>query len=225
MSGQERIVIVGAGPAGFSAARAYREADGAAEVLMLAAEAHHPYSRPPLTKEYLRSEHGRADLFMEDPGFYAEHGIELRTQTAAAELDIARRVIHTDSGEELGFGSCVLATGSEPVRLPVPGGDHDDLITVRELEDSERLQSQAAPGAAVTVVGSGFIGCEAAASLAMRGADVSVLATAWPEYRALTAAQVRGAMKQARVIDPTHFLAAGLANDPTIAYVAAGRAA
>ena len=60
---------------------------------------------------------------------------------------------------------------------------------------------------------------------AMRGADVSVLATPWPEYRALTAAQVRGAMKHPRVIDPTHFLAARLANDPTIAYVAAGRAA
>ncbi len=60
---------------------------------------------------------------------------------------------------------------------------------------------------------------------AMRGADVSVLATPWPEYRTLTPAQVRGAMKRAKVIDPTHFLAAGLANDATIAYVAAGRAA
>lgn len=60
---------------------------------------------------------------------------------------------------------------------------------------------------------------------AMHGADVSVLATPWPEYRTLTPAQVRAAMKRPRVIDPTHFLAAGLANDPTIAYVAAGRAA
>ncbi len=60
---------------------------------------------------------------------------------------------------------------------------------------------------------------------AMQGADVSVLATPWPEYRKLTPAQVSGAMKRPRVIDPTHFLAAGLANDPTIAYVAAGRAA
>ena len=60
---------------------------------------------------------------------------------------------------------------------------------------------------------------------AMRGADVSVLATPWPEYRLLTPAQVRGAMARAKVIDPTHFLAAGLANDPAIAYVAAGRAA
>lgn len=60
---------------------------------------------------------------------------------------------------------------------------------------------------------------------ALRGADVGVLATPWPEYRALTPGQVRAAMARPRVIDPTHFLAAGLANDPTIAYVAAGRAA
>lgn len=60
---------------------------------------------------------------------------------------------------------------------------------------------------------------------AMRGADVSVLATPWPEYRALTPVQVCGAMKRPRVIDPTHFLAAGLANDPGVSYVAAGRAA
>jgi UDPglucose 6-dehydrogenase len=63
------------------------------------------------------------------------------------------------------------------------------------------------------------------AESALRGADVGVLATPWPEYRTLTPAQVRAAMKRPRVIDPTHFLAAGLANDPTIAYVAAGRAA
>jgi UDPglucose 6-dehydrogenase len=63
------------------------------------------------------------------------------------------------------------------------------------------------------------------AESALRGADVSVLATPWPEYRTLTPAQFRRAMKQPRVIDPTHFLASGLASDPAIAYVAAGRAA
>ena len=69
----------------------------------------------------------------------------------------------------------MLATGSEPIRLPVPGGDGDDLLSVREMEDSERLQAQAAPGVTVTVVGSGFIGCEAAASLAMRGCEVTLV--------------------------------------------------
>jgi UDPglucose 6-dehydrogenase len=72
-----------------------------------------------------------------------------------------------------------------------------------------------------------LVGIELAdtAEAALRGADVGVLATPWPEYRTLTPAQVRRAMKRPRVIDPTHFLAAGLANDPMITYVAAGRAA
>ncbi len=81
----------------------------------------------------------------------------------------------TEAGEELRFGRCVLATGSEPQRLPVPGGEGEHLLTVREMEDSERLQSQSAAGVAATVVGSGFIGCEAAASLAMRGCRVTLV--------------------------------------------------
>ena len=153
---------------------------------MLAAEEHHPYRRPPLTKEYLRGEHGRAMLFIEAPGFYAQHGIDLRTRCAAERLDPVGRVVITDRETEIGFGACVLATGSEPIRLPVPGGDHEDILTVRAMEDSERLQAQSAPGVAVTVVGSGFIGCEAAASLAMRGADVTMVSDeAVPQQRRL----------------------------------------
>lgn len=175
MSAAERIVIVGGGPAGLAAARAYRDAGGEAQVTMLCAEGHRPYRRPPLTKEYLRGEHGRADLFIEDAAFYSERSIALRTATEVVELDPDRRVAVTAQGEEIGFTACVLATGSEPVRLAVAGGDHEDLLTLRTLEDSERLQAQAAPGVAVTVVGSGFIGCEAAVSLARRGSEVTLI--------------------------------------------------
>ena len=175
MSDEGRIVIVGAGPAGLSAARAYRDAGGGAEVVVLGAEPHHPYQRPPLTKEYLRGEHGRDELFMEAQSFYREQRIDLRLRCAAAEIDPDARALTTDDGEVLQFASCVLATGSEPVRLPVPGGDSEHLVTVREMEDSERLQSQSAAGVAVTVVGSGFIGCEAAVSLAMRGCRVTLV--------------------------------------------------
>jgi len=175
VSDEDRIVIVGAGPAGLSAARAYRDAGGGAEVAVLGAEPHHPYQRPPLTKEYLRGEHGRDELFMEAQSFYREQRIDLRLRCAAAEIDPDARALTTDDGEVLQFASCVLATGSEPVRLPVPGGDSEHLVTVREMEDSERLQSQSAAGVAVTVVGSGFIGCEAAVSLAMRGCRVTLV--------------------------------------------------
>lgn len=175
MSGEDRVVIVGAGPAGLSAARGYREAGGEAEVVLLGAEPHHPYERPPLTKHYLRGEHGRDELFMEPAGRYRELGIDLRLGRAVAELDPDSHLVVTEDGEELRFGGCVLATGSEPLRLPVPGGDGEHLLTIRAMEDSERLQSQSASGVTTTVVGSGFIGCETAASLAMRGCRVTLV--------------------------------------------------
>ncbi len=160
MSDAERIVIVGGGPAG---------------LVILCAEEHHPYSRPPLTKGYLRSEHGRGELFLEQAVFYAGRRIDLRLGCAAARVDPAAKAVVTDAGEELPFAARVLATGSEPMRLPVPGGDGDDLLTLRAIEDSERLQSQCAPGVRVTVVGSGLIGCEAVASIAMRGCEVTLV--------------------------------------------------
>ncbi len=127
-----------------------------------------------MTKEYLRSEHGRAELFLEEPAFYAENEIDLRTDCEATRLDPGG-TIRTANGEELSFSACVLATGSEPTRLPIPGGNHEELLTLRELEDSEFLQVRAISGATVSVVGSGFIGCEAAASLATRGAQVTLV--------------------------------------------------
>ena len=72
----------------------------------------------------------------------------------------------------MAYGSCVLATGAEPVRLPVPGGDDPGVATVRRLEDSRALRDH---GERVIVVGSGFVGCEAAATLAARGATVTVI--------------------------------------------------
>ena len=78
--------------------------------------------------------------------------------------------MRTEAGEWIAFGACVLATGSEPARLPVPGAEDPEVLTMRTLEDSIRLAEFAGEGQPVVVIGSGFIGCEAAASLAMNGA-------------------------------------------------------
>ena len=175
MSQEEQVVIVGAGPSGLATARAYRENGGGGLVTMLTPEPYAPYNRPPLTKEYLRGEASREDLPIEGDDWYEENGVELRLVTSADAIDRERRIVATDEGEELPYDVCVLATGSEPIRLPVPGGDDPDILTMRTIENSTRLQDRVGEGDRALVVGSGFIGCEAAASLSLRGAGVTLI--------------------------------------------------
>ena len=175
MNRDERLVIVGAGPAGLATARAYRKGGGRGRVTMLTPEPYAPYRRPPLTKEYLRGEASREDLPIESGGWYEENSVELRLLTSVGSIDRQRQIVITDEGEELSYDVCVLATGSEPIRPPVPGGDDPEILTMRTVENSTRLQDRVGKGDRAVVVGSGFIGCEAAASLSLRGADVTLV--------------------------------------------------
>jgi 3-phenylpropionate/trans-cinnamate dioxygenase ferredoxin reductase component len=169
----ERTVIVGGGPAGQAAAGAYREAGGAGAVTILAREPDPPYERPPLTKEFLRGESGREALPLVEPGWYAEREIELRTDAEVAEIDLGATTARTAAGEDYPFDRLLLATGADPIVPPVPGADGPAVQTVRRIGDAERL-GEIGRGDAALVVGSGFIGCEAAASLAIRGAEVTM---------------------------------------------------
>jgi 3-phenylpropionate/trans-cinnamate dioxygenase ferredoxin reductase subunit len=175
MNQNDRIVIVGGGPAGLSVARAYREMRGRGRVVLITAEPYSPYRRPPLTKEYLRGEIPRDELPIESPHWYEENGVELRTTTLVVKLDRDRGIIETENGEEVPYDACVLATGSEPIRIPIPGADDPEVLVMRTIENSERLQSRAGEGSRAIVVGSGFIGCETAASLSLRGVEVTLV--------------------------------------------------
>jgi 3-phenylpropionate/trans-cinnamate dioxygenase ferredoxin reductase subunit len=172
---EEHLVIVGGGPAGLATARAYRQTGGGARVTILSSETYAPYNRPPLTKEYLRGEASREDLPIQDDGWYEENDVDLRLSTVVARLNRDDQTVVMDSGEELPFDACVLATGSEPIRLPIPGADDPEILVMRTVENSTRLQDRVGAGQKAVVVGSGFIGCEAAASLSLRGADVTLI--------------------------------------------------
>jgi len=180
------LVIVGGGPAGLAAARSYRDAGGDMAVTMLAGERHHPYKRPPLTKDYLRGETDRSELPIESPSFFDDNDITFVPGARARALDLRARTVATEDHGDFGYWACVLATGSEPFRLPIPGADDPNLYVMRTIEDSDRLAAAAVAGARAVVVGSGFIGCEAAASLAMRGAEVTLVSDeAVPQERRL----------------------------------------
>lgn len=169
------VVIVGGGPAGFSAASGYRAGGGTRPVVLLCAEMLPPYRRPPLTKEFLRGHATVSELLIEGAGWYAANEIDIRLGTVAAALSPQARTLVTDAGEEIAYGDCVLCTGSEPIRPPIPGADAPGVQVIRTLQESTELAGSLRTGTRVTVVGSGFIGCEAAVSLAMRGASVRVV--------------------------------------------------
>ncbi len=168
-----KIVIVGGGPAGQAAAGAYREAGGEGTVTILAREPDPPYERPPLTKGFLRGEAGREALPLAPPEWYAEREIELRTEVDVVRIDLERGAARSAAGQTFDFDRVLLATGARPTVPSVPNVNGGGAQTVRQIADSERL-AKLGKGDRVVVIGSGFIGCEAAASLAMRGATVTV---------------------------------------------------
>lgn len=169
------LVVVGSGPAGLGAARAYREHGGDGPVRILSADVDLPYDRPPLSKDFLRGVTGEAELLLEPAAFYAKARIETVLGVRVTALDPERRRLTLDGGRPLDYDNCVLATGSVPVRLRVPGGDDPAVLGLRSLADARILRTAAVGSARAVVVGSGFIGCEAAASLAMDGVTVTMV--------------------------------------------------
>ena len=174
MSEPHALLVIGGGPAGLSAVRAYRDAGGDGSVAIVADEGRMPYRRPPLTKELLRGESAETDLPLEDEGWLDEQRVDLVSGRAAA-LDAGRRRVLLSGGRELRYASCLLATGAEPTRLPIPGGDRPWVHVVRTVEHVRGLTARLSEAARAVVIGSGFIGCEIAASLRARGHRVDLV--------------------------------------------------
>jgi 3-phenylpropionate/trans-cinnamate dioxygenase ferredoxin reductase subunit len=174
LSDRIALLIVGGGPAGLSAARGYRAAGGAGRVAIVADEERVPYNRPPLTKDLLRGESQEAELPLEEEAWFGDHAVEL-IGGRAVTLEAAERTVTLSGGRELAFEQCVLATGAEPKRLPIPGADRPAVLVLRSLDHLRELQRRLGRSSRVAVIGSGFIGCEIASSLRRLGHPVSLI--------------------------------------------------
>lgn len=172
----DTIVIVGGGLAGATAARALRAEGHGGPVILLAEERHHPYLRPPLSKEYLLNKADDDALPVVPAGWYAENGVDLRLGSPVTGINPAARTVTVGDGQTLDYGSLLLATGARPRRLPLPGAGLAGVGTFRTVEDSRQLRSGLAGGGRnVVMVGSGWIGMELAAAASAYGNSVTLL--------------------------------------------------
>jgi 3-phenylpropionate/trans-cinnamate dioxygenase ferredoxin reductase subunit len=170
---KETVAIVGASLAGASTAAALRKEGFDGRIVLIGEEAQLPYERPELSKKYLRGEID-GPVLVRNQEFYGEADIELLTGERVEALDAGARTVRT-SRRTLRFDGLVLATGMRARRLDVPGADLDGVVTLRSIEDSDRIRERAATASSVVVVGGGWIGSEVAASLRQLGRDVTLI--------------------------------------------------
>jgi 3-phenylpropionate/trans-cinnamate dioxygenase ferredoxin reductase subunit len=174
MPTETTFVIAGGGLAGAKAAETLRDEGFDGRIVLVGAEAHLPYERPPLSKEYLRGESEPGSMAVHDDAWYAEHDVELLRGRTVTALDPSGAVT-LDGEERLPFDKLLLATGAEPRRLRIPGAELDGIHYFRTTDDSDALRERLAPGTRVAIVGAGWIGAEIAASARTLGAEVTVI--------------------------------------------------
>jgi 3-phenylpropionate/trans-cinnamate dioxygenase ferredoxin reductase subunit len=181
-----KYAIVGASLAGATAAATLRQEGFDGEVVLIGAEPQPPYERPPLSKQYLRSEIPFEKTLVRPEAFYRDQRIEVRLGTRATRVDPASQVLHLDDGRQQPYDKLLIATGGRNRRPPIPGLDLEGVYDLRTVNDADMLRAAIAPGRKAVVVGMGFIGCEVAASLRQTGVDVVTLdPLRTPLFRAL----------------------------------------
>lgn len=170
-----RVVIIGAGHAGGTAAALLRQYGHEGPILLAGEEPAAPYQRPPLSKAWLKGEADLEALLLRPESFYAEQDIELRTGVTATAVDAGAKTVTFADGVVEPYDTLILATGSTARKLALPGAERSDLLELRTLEDAERLKAVLGPGKRLAVVGGGYVGLEAAASARALGAEAVVL--------------------------------------------------
>ena len=187
-AGRETFVIIGAGQAGCQAGCTLRELGFRGRVVLVGDERQGPYMRPPLSKKFLAGELDEERLYLRPLSFFESSDIELMLDTSVESIDASAGRVHLDNGLRLGYDKLLIATGSRPRELHVPGSASciptrgaprraggPDVHYLKTLDDSLRLRRAVGRGRRIAVVGGGYIGLEVAATASQAGAHVTVL--------------------------------------------------
>lgn len=172
------IVVIGAGQAGLQTIMSLRQTGYEGDITLVGDEAFLPYQRPPLSKAYLSGNMERERLFLKPDEFFTENNVTLKLNTSVESLDAAAKSVTLSNGETLSFEYAVIATGSRPRQLNVPGRELANIFDLRGMADIDAMQPHFVEGKKLVVVGGGYIGLEAAAVAAGMGLSVHVLEAA-----------------------------------------------
>lgn len=170
-----KIVLVGAGAAGAAAAERLRHLGYQGSITLIGNEAPGPVDRPNLSKEFLAGTAPLEWMRLRSDEFYDKLGINLIKDETVVDLDPEGKSVVLGSGPIVSYDALLLATGAEPLRLPIKGANFPHVMTLRTLTDAQNIIEAATAGRRVVVVGSSFIGLEVAASLRARNLDVQVV--------------------------------------------------
>jgi len=170
------VVIVGGGAAGLAAAEMLRRKGYSGPVTMISADSAPPCDRPNLSKDFLAGTAPEDWIPLRQPDWYSEQKIDLILNSRVTSLDTRKKTIGTDDGKTYEYGALLLATGADPIKLPLEGANPSQVFYLRSLADSKAIVSKATSSKQVVVVGASFIGLEVAAALRTRGVAVYVVA-------------------------------------------------
>ncbi|HEY2049460.1 MAG TPA: FAD-dependent oxidoreductase [Caulobacteraceae bacterium] len=184
-----RVVIVGAGAAGFAAAEMLRRKGFAGELVMLTADAHAPYDRPNCSKDFLSGDAPPEWMPLREDGFYQAQKIDLRLGTRVESVDREAKTVTLQGGETLAWDALILATGAEP-RRPPAFQPSENIFLLRSLADAQALSEAAQKAKVAVVIGASFIGLEVAAALRKRGLEVHVVAPEPVPFETILGAEV-----------------------------------
>ncbi len=173
-----RVLIAGAGQAGFQTADALARGGYDGDIVLAGAEPHPPYQRPPLSKAHLAEPGPVDDVMFRPKDYYAERGVTLMTSTTVEAIDLAAMRARLSGAVSLPFSACVIATGARVRTPPIPGVDAAGVHYVRTVADSARLHAAAGDAHRIVIIGAGFIGLETAAVFATAGKTVTVVESA-----------------------------------------------
>ena len=170
------IVIVGGGAAGLAAAEMLRRKGYEGPLTMISADGDPPVDRPNLSKDFLAGTAGEDWIPLRPTEWYSEHKVDLVLNSRVISLDTKQKKVTTEDGKAYEYGALLLATGADPIKLPIQGAAPAKVFYLRSFADSKAIVAKAASAKRAVVVGASFIGLEVAASLRNRGLDVHVVA-------------------------------------------------